>query len=1191
MGNRFSRSQKSSPHVQGGEERAEQTDLIVGQTSAGRGRLSRLRRSLSFSRSRRFKRQTIAEGPVKSFIILQDDGKDRRRLGEVEAASLDQLLTECKSLYGHESSLIYQNDQPITVAVFEDFTDTNVLTIHTGAPQAASESLTSPQTSFAPAPLAPNQSFTEGESSSRTSEHTEQEEPVDVPTSSPPAEIRQDELPQLPTDLNSAVKMLQRKEDKTPLSEELRNVEYSSSRRGEQGLVSTSLSASTSNSSKQNSQISENEDISGRTDDVSDIELRDIAKCVDATKVPDLGLLLGFGYPEIERYRKTNFLHNNVSVDGTTHMLFTWKEKTSENTDCSKRAQTEDEQFAEIFAKELRRYYKQIYCTVTTDPWDERQMDLNEYFISLSMREEDTRSRKKTKDKLKNSHNDLFNLWIDGSITDRILVFGEGGTGKSTLCKKLAYDWAKKVPQSPLKDVKILCALEFRRLQGSGDVAEAIHTQLICKDSSITPDRIKKFIQSNPTEVKLILDGYDEFDPDSYKGDINDVLAGKMMAEVTTLVTTRPWHTCLLQKQTCMYAQVSLDGFDSEGIDSFVKQYFAPDDRAARQCLEKIKYSGVIRHLARVPILLSMVCYLKKTCSEDTTEADTMNSLFTKFLRALFVNNIDKIGESRKPLYHEIPDEVDMPVLEEFWDDLGKMALEGVLKRGKKLIFPRDEFGPKTRMIEIGLKIGLLVRQKAKIHHDAFESLKVVYSFPHLLFQEKCAGDFIASHPEVMESTLAGMSNAAQTISLQYTLVFSCQRRAREGSYDNRERSRKIVEHLVSLQDNEKTDADLHSELSGITEQVPEFLDEMLVVKSHDFMRSLFLLSLMINHESGSEAELLPMIEKLDGHNPERQDYDGSLCHSFLYYLKFALPDNVSFQPCTNLSMFDIIETISLSDLLSLTTKSYRKLKSIFVSDFTGDFSLEGLPGPSLETFKLEELSLNKCQKSVHLSGLMNILSQMKIDVNTISLTYTELDLHESCNAVRQINGQQCSVQKLHINSIRMQVSLHDLLHLLARTCQNMRCLHVSYVELVLHEHNPDLMPLVVSTAIEDLEIGFVDNQLSLSELLGVASSFCPAMKRCFLHDIVLTVEDRNDTSRKECVVKSCLEELRLQNMMEDISVTGVLDVVGQSLGKCHLTLLSLDELKAYIPSHTEIVPSDDVKTQLIVDEIRLRKL
>ncbi|XP_072176087.1 uncharacterized protein [Diadema setosum] len=1071
MGNRFSRSQKSSRHFPRGEQRAEPTDLTAGQTSAGRGRLSRLRRSLSFSKSRRFKRQTIAEDPVKSFIILEDDGKDRRRIGEVEAASLDQLLTECKSLYGHESSLITYNDQPIAAAAFEDFTNTNVLAIHTGGPQA-SESLTSPQTSSVQAPPAPNQSRTEGELSTRTLEHTEQEplprEPVDVPTSSPPVEISQDELPQLPTDL-SAARMLQRKEDKTPLSEELRNVEYSSSRSGEQGLVSTSLSASTLTSSKQNSQISENKDVLVRTDDVSDTELRDIAKCVDVSKVPDLGLLLGFGYPEIERYQKTNFLHNNVTVDGTTHMLFTWREKTpgeKENTDYSKGAQIEDEQFAEIFAKELRRYYKQIYCTVTTDPWDERQVDLNEYFISLSLRQEDTRSRKKTKDKLRNSHNDLFNLWIDDSIADRILVFGEGGTGKSTLCKKLAYDWAKKVPQSPLKDVKILCVLEFRRLQGSGNVVEAIHSQLICKDNSITPDRIKKFIQSNPTEVKLILDGYDEFDPDSYKGDINDVLAGKMMAEVRTLVTTRPWHTCLLQKQTCMYAQVSLDGFDSEGIDSFVKQYFTPDDRAARQCLEKIKYSGVIRHLARVPILLSMVCYLKKTCSEDTTEADTMNSLFTKFLRALFVNNIDKIGESRKPLYHEIPDEVDMPVLEKFWDDLGEMALEGVLKPGKKLIFPRDEFGPKTHMIEIGLKIGLLIQQKAKVYHDAFESLKVVYSFPHLLFQEKCAGDFIASHPEVMESTLAGMSNAAQIISLQYTLVFSCQRRAREGSCDNRVRSKKIIEHLVSLQDNEKTAADLHIELSGIDDQVPEFLDEMLVVKSHDFLRSLFLLSLMINHESGSEAELLPMIEKLDGHNPERQDYDGSLCHSFLYYLKFALPNNVSFQPCTSLSMFDIIETISLPDILSLTTKSYRKLKSIFVSDFTGDFSLEGLPGPSLETFKLDELSLSKCQ------------------------------------------------------------------------------------------------------------------------------NFCPAMKRCFLHDIVLTVEDRDDTSRKECVVKSCLEELRLQNMMEDISVTDVLDVLGQSLGKCHLTLLSLDELKVYIPSHTEIVPSaDDVKTHLIVDEIRLRKL
>lgn len=60
---------------------------------------------------------------------------------------------------------------------------------------------------------------------------------------------------------------------------------------------------------------------------ISDRRLREIAKAIgNNTKLMDLGIELGIKFQEIRNYRASNHSGGEVSAEGTTSMLFSWRE-------------------------------------------------------------------------------------------------------------------------------------------------------------------------------------------------------------------------------------------------------------------------------------------------------------------------------------------------------------------------------------------------------------------------------------------------------------------------------------------------------------------------------------------------------------------------------------------------------------------------------------------------------------------------------------------------------------------------------------------------------------------------------------------------------------------------------------------------------------------------------------------------
>ncbi|XP_072163050.1 uncharacterized protein [Diadema setosum] len=342
----------------------------------------------------------------------------------------------------------------------------------------------------------------------------------------------------------------------------------------------------------------------------------------------------------------------------------------------------------------------------------------------------------------------------DGSLnlSKRLLIQGEGGVGKTTLCSKIAWDWCQG---RILQDLDMVLVIPLRDVTDGKSIGSIVQTYL--SDSNVaTQDQIDGYISNNSNKIFIVFDGFDEFNEnieERSSSEIIRILALDQYESCKVIVTTRPWrrHEFTAVKSLAeAYTFIRVDGFNMDNLSVYIKKYFQirQKDALAEDLITFMEENDVIQsNMAPFPIYSAMLCLMWEEFSkeerEELTRMQTFSEIFGEMITFLGKHYASKAFQNEKSKNaHDHLKEADRAI-----QDISEIALTGLLQNN--MIFQEDQFRECPDTLEICCRVGVLTKERDVINRRRLRNINTqslvlsTVSFPHKLFQEYIARVYI----------------------------------------------------------------------------------------------------------------------------------------------------------------------------------------------------------------------------------------------------------------------------------------------------------------------------------------------------------------------------------------------------------------------------------------------------------------
>ena len=374
-------------------------------------------------------------------------------------------------------------------------------------------------------------------------------------------------------------------------------------------------------------------------------------------------------------------------------------------------------------------------------------------------------------------HGDLFKVEEGKKPVRKLIVEGNAGIGKTTLCTMLTEEWANGEILTQF-DCVLLLPLRERSVSTATTLPQLF--KLLHSSERIRTSVIEELEEREEEGVLIIADGWDELDEDNRSDTsfLYNLLFGDILPFACVLLTSRPSASALLHYLPTVDRLVEVVGFNEENVKQYIESEFEKCPEKASSLIEQLENNPLIASVCSVPLNCAIVCNVWQTL--DSTLPSTLTGLYAQIVLNVILRNLKKRNVLKSFVnlsFDSIPEDLqDM-----FWLTC-KFAYECLSQ--DKIAFSEKEIAPLfSQVSEKLLSFGLL--QCARSLLPVGQGLS--FHFVHLTIQEFLAALHLVTLPSGEKLKVCETHAESVRFAMVWRFVFGlgCQK---EGSY-----SRKVI--------------------------------------------------------------------------------------------------------------------------------------------------------------------------------------------------------------------------------------------------------------------------------------------------------------------------------------------------------------------------------------------------------------